>query len=682
LLNLAAAIPNMNISIRSFAKWAGTVPGSFFALAVGIHAQEVTPPIPAGATQTNAQDVASYKKMSLEQLLDQEVTSVSKQPQTYAQAPAAVEVITGEEINRSGATSIPEALRLADNLDVAQVDAHQWAISARGFNSHLGNDLLVLIDGRSVYTPLYGGVIWEAQDYLLEDIDRIEVISGPGGTLWGANAVNGVINITSKNAKDTQGGYVEAGGGTELQDFTGARYGGMLSSNVYYRVYGKYYDLGDEQLEGAGPAADSARQGQGGFRIDTEPSLPSVLTLQGDAYGGNDNLQTGDERVGGGNLLGRWSHTVSIDSDLSVQAYYDRTHLDYPYGGGLGTLSDDLDTGDVEFQDNFGWGERHKFVWGLGYRFTHEVDQGARQVLFLPSTLDQDLYDGFLQDDVKVLDEVTLTLGSKLEHNDYTGFEFEPNVRLQWNPTAKQMVWAAVSRAVRTPSRLDRGLDIPTFLPPPVQTYEAGSPETVAETLIAYELGWRAALSSKISASVSTFYNDYNDLRSLSPGPADHFFLPYTYANNDEGDTYGMELSSDYQILDWWRLHGGYDLLKENIYVKPGELDVDKALDDTSDPQSQVFLRSAMDLPARTALDVGCRWIDSLRTDSSGVPGTVPAYAEMDVRLGWQATKNLEFSIVGQNLLHDQHVEYGFQGPGTPREEIARSVYAKIAWRF
>jgi len=678
-------IRKMKSSLRLSVK----LPGLFLSLVMilrpGMRAQEVSPPSPAGTTQTNSEVLASYKKMSLEQLMDQEVTSVAKQPETYAQAPAAIEVITGDEIRRSGASSIPEALRLADNLDVAQINSHDWAISARGLNSHLGDGLLVLMDGRSVYTPLYGGVIWSMPDYLLEDIDRIEVISGPGGALWGANAVNGVINITSKNAKDTQGVYLEGGGGTQLQDFTGVRYGGTLSSNVFYRIYAKYYNLRDEDLPNGNNAADSTGQGQGGFRIDTEPNRPSVLTLQGDAFYGNDNLLTGDERVGGGNLLGRWSHTVSEDSDMSLQAYYDRTHLDYPYGDPLGTLSDNLDTADLEFQDNFSVADRQKFVWGAGYRFTHEVDEGAHQVLFLPSTLDQNLYNAFGQDEIRLFDPLYLTLGSKIEHNDYTGFEFEPNVRLQWNPTARQMFWAAVSRAVRTPTRLDRGLDIPTFLPPPLQTFESGSPDFVSETLIAYELGYRAQLSSKLSASVSTFYNDYNNLRSLSPGPAASVGLPETFANNDKGDTYGVEFSSDYQILDGWRLHGGYDFLKENVYVKPGEVDLDNALDDTSDPQNQVFLRSSMDLPCRTELDAAFRWVDTLHNDYNGIPGKVPAYAEMDARLAWHATKNLELSIVGQNLLHEQHVEYGFPGSagnGTPQEEIARSIYGKIAWRF
>jgi iron complex outermembrane receptor protein len=660
--------------------------GLILALTPRIHADES--PLLADAGKTNADVLASYKKMSIEELMDQEVTSVAKQPEPLGQAPAAIQVVTGDAIRRSGAASIPEALRLADNLDVAQINAHDWAISARGFNSHLGDKLLVLMDGRAVYSPLYGGVLWNMQDYLLEDINRIEVISGPGGTLWGANAVNGVINITSKNAKDTQGFYLEAGGGSEMQDFTGVRYGGVLASNVYYRVYGKFYNLNAEHLPNGNDAADSTVQGQGGFRIDTEPSLPNVFTLQGDFFEGRDDLDVGgvlatNETVAGGNLLGRWSHTISDDSEMSLQAYYDQTHLEFPYVS-LGTLADDLDTADVEFQHNFSLGERNKFVWGVGYRFTHEADvndaaPGTARVIFMPATLDQNLVNVFGQDEIRLRDQLYLTLGTKIEHNDYTGFEFEPNVRLQWTPTPKQMFWGAVSRAVRTPSRLDHDLQIPSGYPPPFQTFEAGSSSFTSETLIAYELGYRAQLGSKISASVSLFYNDYDDLRSLNPGPPP-FGLPLTFANNLKGHTYGYEISADYQILNWWRLHGGYDFLQEKISVKPGEVDLDNALDETADPRNQIFLRSSMDLPWRTELDVNFRWIDDVINNNNGVAGMVPSYAEMDVRVAWHATKNLEFSIVGQNLLHDQHAEAGFPGPG--QEQIVRGVYGKVSWRF
>ncbi len=428
-------------------------------------------PIATNTTPPAVEGPAAYKKMSLEELMNQDVTSVSKEPEPYAQAPAAIVVITHDEIHRSGASSIPEALRLADNLEVAQKNSHDWGISARGFNADLGNKLLVLVDGRTVYTPLFSGVFWDVQDYLLEDIDRIEVISGPGGTLWGANAVNGVINITSKSAKDTQGLYVEGGGGTELRDFAAVRYGGTLGSNVFFRVYGKYSDRGNEVFSNGNPANDSWSQGRGGFRLDADGSPGNLFTLQGDFYDGNENEEAGGSAgVAGGNILGRWSHTLSDDSDLSLQLYYDRTHLADPEPGvGLesaGTLTDDLDTYDLDFQHHFHLGQRNNIVWGLGYRFTHDVDNNAPAFQFLPSVLDQSLYSGFVQDEIMLHEKLFLTLGTKVEHNDYTGFEVEPSGRLQWNVTTKQLLWGAVSRAVRTPSRIDRDLFEPTGFPP------------------------------------------------------------------------------------------------------------------------------------------------------------------------------------------------------------------------
>jgi iron complex outermembrane receptor protein len=426
----------------------GLILGLALAITPKINADEVTPPS-SGPTETNSAALDTYKKMSLEELMDQEVTSVAKQPQPLGQAPAAIQVVTGDEIRRSGASSIPEALRLADNLDVAQLSSSQWDISARGFNtSGFSDKLLVLMDGRSLYTPLLAGVIWNMQDYLLEDIDRIEVISGPGGTLWGANAMNGVINITSKNARDTQGLYVEGGGGNWLQDFGAVRYGGTLSSNVFYRVYGKYFDYGPEVYADGKSANDAWNRGQGGFRIDADGAANDQFTLQGDIFGGDNNSTPGGEGTpnaegtqGGGNILGRWTHTYSDDSDTSLQLYYDRNHLSAPFqsAGAIpaGNLVDDLDTYDLDFQNRFPLGTWNNIVWGFGYRFTHDVVQDAPLVAFLPNTLDQNLYSTFLQDEIKLRENVFLTLGSKLEHNDYTGFEFEPSARIQWNVTDK-----------------------------------------------------------------------------------------------------------------------------------------------------------------------------------------------------------------------------------------------------
>lgn len=677
----------MKASIRCFKKLSAMILGLALATAPNANADELPPSSSSGTTATNSEAVATYKKMSLEELMDQQVTSVAKQPEPLGQAPAAIQVVTSDDIHRSGASSLPEALRLASSLNVAQQSSSQWDISARGFNpSGFSDKMLVLMDGRTLYTPLLAGVIWNMQDYLMEDIDRIEVISGPGGTLWGANAVNGVINISSKNAKDTQGLYTEAGGGNWLEDFVGVRYGGTLATNVYYRVYGKYFDRGAEVYADGKSANDSWNRGQGGFRMDTDFASPDQFTLSGDIFGGDNDSTPGGQGTpnaegtsSGGNILGRWTHTYSDDADMSLQLYYDHTHLGAPFQSAgtipAGTLFDDLDTYDLDFKDRFPLGAWNNIVWGFGYRFTHDVVQDAPLVAFLPNTLNQNLYNTFLQDEIRLCEKVRLTLGSKLEHNDYTGFEYEPSARIQWSVTEKQMIWGAISRAVRTPSRYDRDLSEPS---PAFGTFLTGNSNFKSETLIAYELGYRAQLGQKVSASLSAFYNDYNNLRSLSATPTT--VVPLFWGNNLEGNTWGFELSADYQILDWWRLHGGYDFLKEDIHVKPGETDFDNALGETADPENQVFLRSSMDLPWRTELDTSFRWIDTVHNNNGGIPGTVPAYAEMDVRLGWHATKNLEISVVGQNLLHDQHPEAGF--PNSSQEQIIRSIFGKVAWSF
>ncbi|HLH52522.1 MAG TPA: TonB-dependent receptor [Verrucomicrobiae bacterium] len=626
-----------------------------------------------------------YKQMSLDELMQQDVTSVAREPQPWLQAPAAIQVVTQEEIHRSGAASIPEALRLADNLDVGQASSSTWNITARGFNSGTANKLLVLMDGRTIYTPLFSGVIWNNQDYLMQDLDRIEVISGPGGTLWGANAVNGVINIVTKDARDTQGVYAEAGGGTWLQDFVGARYGGTLGSNVFFRVYGKYFDRGAEVYADGSNAHDAWNRGQAGFRLDSYASPQNHLTVEGDGYGGFNDVVPGGQGSpryrgdsSGGHVLGRWAHTFSEESDLSVQLYYDRTHLAAPFQGvgpiPPGTVRDDLDTYDLDFQHRFQLGEVNHIMWGLEYRFTHDVNDGAPLVTFLPGVLNQELFTGFVQDEIKLREDVLLTIGTKLEHNDYTGFEYEPSARLQWNATQRQMLWGAVSRAVRTPSRLDRDL----YEPNPIYgSVLMGNGTFRSENLLAYELGYRAELFNRVSGSISGFYNDYSHLRSINPtgaaGP------PFIYQNNLHGYTYGFELALNYQLLEWWRLHAGYDLLTEHIVVGPGG-DLFKGLGETADPRNQVFFRSSMDLPLRLQLDAFLRWIDTVHNNQASTPGTVPSYGELDVRLAWHATRNLEISLVGQNLIHDRHPEAGYPNP--TQEQIERAVYGKVSFAW
>jgi iron complex outermembrane recepter protein len=672
-----------------------------FGLAVALLAVRM-----GAQSATGDSSIGQLKQMSVEELMDIDVTSVSKQPERLLDAPSAIEVITNEDILRYGASSIPEALQLADNLEVAQQNSHDWAISARGFNANLGDKLLVLIDGRAVYSPLYGGVLWNVQDYLLEDLDRIEVISGPGGTLWGANAVNGVINITTKNAKETQGYFAEAGGGTQLEDFAAFRYGGVLAPDVYYRVYGQYSFRGSEVFSDGDSANNSIEMGRGGFRIDSFATPETTLTLQGDYYSGTEFLgpSLGDSGLSGGNVLGRWTRTLPDESEVSLQAYYDRSHLSQPFaasppsppyviGFPLASLVDDLDTYDLDFQYRFHLGKRQSVVWGLGYRFTHEVDEDISIVRFQPQSLDQNLYSGFVQDEIEVVPDVHVTLGTKVEHNDYTGYEAEPSGRIRWNFNPKQMVWTAVSRAVRTPSRYDRDLEVVTGLvnaPAPYifpADFLAGSSAFTSEAVIAYELGYRAELGSKFSVSVSAYYNSYSDVRSTSNTPTTPtypFPYPVVFQNGLEGDTYGLEVDANYQLLDWWQLHAGYNLIRENIHADPGYTDATGALNETADPENQVFLRSSMDLPRGFEIGAALRWIDSL-TISNGpnggpVAGTVPSYFELNARVAWHVNRRLELSVVGQNLLHDHHPEYGFPSPST--EEIARSVYGKVEWRY
>jgi iron complex outermembrane receptor protein len=637
------------------------------------------------AAEGDSPTIGALKQLNVEDLMNVEVTSVARHPEKLLQAASAIQVITQEDIQRSGATSIPEALRLADNLQVAQKNSHDWAISARGFNTDLANKLLVMIDGRTVYTPLYSGVFWDVQDYLLEDIDRIEVISGPGGALWGANAVNGVINIITKSAKDTQGVYAEAGGGSQPQDFTGVRYGGSLDANSAYRVYGKYFDRSAEVLGNGDSASDSWRQGRAGFRIDSDTTAHDRLTLQGDYYDGRENEQAGGiAAVSGANLLGRWTRSVSDESDFSLQSYLDQTHLGDPAAplvvSGMqfspaGTVYDDLTTYDVDFQHRFSLGARNRVVWGLGYRYTHDAVIEAPSVGFFPAVLVQNLYSGFVQDELALARNLSFTLGTKLEHNDYTGFEFEPDARLSWALNSSQALWAAVSRAVRTPSRIDTDLSEGT---PPYLVLLKGNPDFTSEALLAYELGYRAQLSSVFTASVSSFYNQYNDVRSTSFTSGT--ILPLYFANNLEGDTYGLEFSGNYQVTEDWSLHAGYTLLRENLRVKPGQFDLDDALNETADPRGQFSLRSALSLPQHTEFMAALRWVDTLHTNNGPTPGTVPSYFELDTRMAWHVSARLELSLAGQNLLHSRHPEYGYPDP--TRVEIDRSVYGKLAYRY
>ncbi len=607
------------------------------------------------------------KKLSLDALMSIDVTSVSKQTEKLSKTASAIQVITAEDILRSGASSLPEALRLASNLQVAQVNSHQWAISARGFNASAANKLLVLVDGRTVYTPLYSGVFWDVQDTLLEDLDRIEVISGPGATLWGANAVNGVINVLSKSSKDTQGWLVSSGGGTELEHFVGARYGGKLAPDVHFRVYGKYFGRDSALLSSGAGAANDWRMGQGGFRLDWDASNTNLVTVQGDIYRGHI-AQPGanaDIDVNGGNLLTRWSHTISDTSNFQLQLYYDRTHRNL-----RGLFSEDLDSYDLDFHHRFPLGDRHNIVWGLGYRLIVDDIVNTPVLAILPSQLSRQWFSGFVQDEITLVPErLHLTLGTKLEHNDDSGFEYQPSGRLGWLIDSRQTLWAAVSRAVRTPSRIDQDFFAPGT--PPYFILQGG-PNFVSEELLAYELGYRIQPHPRLSLSLATFYNDYDNIRSTEQ-VTPPLLRPVILANGQEGESYGAELTADFRPTDYWRIRAGYTALHVRIRAQPGSTDTSRGSGEANDPSHQLSIRSSIDLPWNLEFDTGFRYVSEL----SG--SNVPAYSELDVRLGWRPTPQVEFSIIGQNLLNDSHPEFG---AAASRQQIERSVYGKVTLRF
>jgi iron complex outermembrane recepter protein len=628
------------------------------------------PALPAPAAAAGLASAADLKQLSIEELMQIDVTSVSRRSERLSQAAAAVTVITGEELRRSGVTSLAEALRLADSLHVARTTQGTWAISARGFNITTANKLLVLIDGRTVYTPLFAGTFWDVQDTLLEDVERIEVIRGPGATLWGANAVNGIINIITRKAEDTQGGLVTAGGGApEQRGFGGVRYGGKLggpgSTAGFYRVYGKSFDRGPLELADGGSARDPMQMGQGGFRSEWKTAAADSFTLQGDAYTGRlGEAIRDDTELDGGNLLGRWAHKTSERSDLELQVYWDRTHRRVP-----DAFEEHRDTWDLDLQNHLHPSARHDVVWGAGFRRTRDRVGNSAVVAFLPDRRTQDLYSLFAQDEIALAGErVHLTVGTKVEHNDASGFEVQPNLRLAWTPDGRRTFWGAVSRAVRTPTRLDEDI---RFLAGPVVILR-GDPDFQSEKLIAYEAGWRQQLSAASSVDAAAFYNVYDDLRSQAPSTPGKPF-PIVLANNLRAETWGVEMRSNFQVASWCRWQAGYAFFDKHLHLKPGTRDSLGGREEGNDPQHRLSLRSLIDLPGRVELDAWLRWVDRLPFPE------VASYTELDLHLGWHPSRSVELSLVGQNLLHGSHPEFG---AGPAREEVQRGYYGKIAWSF
>jgi iron complex outermembrane receptor protein len=609
-----------------------------------------------------ASSIEDLSRMSLQELGDVEVTSVSKAPEPLHGAPAALYVITHEAIVRSGANTLPEVLRLAPNLTVSRTSASGYVITARGFGGdpvvqNFSNKLLVLIDGRSVYTPLFSGVYWDAQDLMLEDIDRIEVISGPGATLWGANAVNGVINIITRAAADTDGDLVSAGGGNLERDVNlrhGTRFGNEGEGAV--RVYGKAYDGAGLELPGGANAGDAWHRGQGGFRADWSGDTDR-LTAQGDLYHVTENtLGAPATSLVGANALGRWQHDFER-SELQFQAYFDDTQ----HGPGLL-----LHTYDLEMQQTIDAGTLNRVVWGAGERVNRYAITSAEFLLFIPEDRTLTLGNAFVQDTVTLARALHLTLGAKLEDDPYSGEVFLPEARLAWEPGTSNLLWAAASRAVRSATPFD--VDVVEKQGPTV--FLTGNPDFQAERVTAYEVGYRGSVASTLSLSISGFYNDYDHLRTIETA-APAAFLPLHWGNLMAGPTYGVEAWGSWQVTPGWQLSASVRTLRKNLRFEPGAsglLGLGQAGDD---PSAQGTLSSSLDLGRAFSLDATLRYVAALPDPS------LPAYCELNTRFAWHLSRSIDLALSGQNLLHARHLEY----PAPYGEEIPRSVFAEARWR-
>lgn len=624
----------------------------------------------AASTASQAANVQwnSIADLDLEELGNIRVTSVSKKSERLVNAPGSIFVISGEDIRRSSATTLPEALRLAPNLQVARVDARNYAITARGFNSPFENKLLVLIDGRTVYSPLFSGVFWDAQDVVLEDVARIEVISGPGATLWGSNAVNGVINIITKSSADTQGALASAGGSKNEKNGA-VRYGGELANGGHYRIYGKYIQHDDTRRADDIPVLTGWQRRQTGFRTDWG-SGAQTFTVQGDAYTGSlHQATTRDIKIAGANLLGRTNARLTDGSSLSFQLYWDFTERDQP-----NAFIEHLNTLDFQFQHSLNLAGSHDIVWGAGYRNGFDRIKNGAAFAFLPASLNMYWGNVFIQDEIRLQDNLRLTAGAKVETNNYTGAEFLPNLRLAWTPAENNLLWTSVSRSVRSPSRIDRDFHSPSN--PPVvggiaQYVFAGGPNFVSEVANVIELGYRAQPSRTTSYSATAFYTRFNKLRTLEPnssGPG------VAFGNMAEGTARGIEMWGNWQASSRWRLSAGFVTQQTDTALKPGSLDFSGATGlATSDPSNYWTLRSLFDIAPGQEIDLTIRHAGKLERPA------VPAYTAVDLRYGWKVRPDLELSLIGLNLLDPRHPEWA-AAPG--RSEYERSVFIKAVWRM
>ena len=645
-----------------------------------------------------------YLSMSIEDLVNLEVTTVSRRSQKLTEVASAIYVITQDDIRRSGATSIPDALRMAPGVQVERVATDKWAISVRGFNGLYSNKLQVLMDGRSVYNPLFAGVIWENQDTLIEDIERIEVIRGPAATMWGANAVNGVINIITKRAADTQGIFFRAGGGSFERGFLSARYGGKINEETPFRVYAKGFTRDNTTSLSGENIHNQWHSGRGGFRLEHTRGIDQFI-LQGDVFynsvGDTLNQSILNQSTGsmnglrgnqsGGNIRFRWDRVYSDQSSIRFQTYYDRTRYSLlPIG------NSDAESFDVDFQHRFQMLKRHNVTWGANYRLYHNKVSDTELVKFSPREKTNHQVSVFVRDDITIIpDRLLFTIGSRVDHNDFTGWEVQPSARLMWTPNTENSIWASISRAVRIPARGEHDVtatvgqiqNIPGFpaLPIPILATLEGSENFGSEKLIAYELGYRYQISKQASIDLAGFVNDYSQLRDLgfgalstSTGLPGQLLLPVMANNDASALTYGIEVSVDWKPSRQWRIQSSYSYLNMDISSNEGLKQLDPTTAGASEisPQHRLSVRSNYDFSEKLQLNLWLRYTSKIAFYN------ISDFVTMDAKLVYKPVKGIDLFLVGQNLFSQHH--RGFVSDTVPSVpgRIPRGVYAGAEWRF
>jgi iron complex outermembrane receptor protein len=623
-----------------------------------------------------------------------EVFSLSKKKENAFDAPSATYVLSSEEIRRSGVTSIPEALRLVPGVQVARMDGNKWAITIRGFNRQFSNKLLVMIDGRTVYTPLFSGVFWDIYDYVFADIDRIEVVRGPGGTIWGANAVNGVINIITKSAAQTQGGYVSQIIGSQDKSITEVRCGGETKDGNNYRLYAKKSVRdGLDRFSTNTENKDGMSQDRAGFRYDMSSIADNKISISGDVFDGTsynyfpnlNNPTKNDKDSRGANIVVNWDRKISNKSSFILNSYLDYDQFDIP------VLKRTAHTFDVDFQHFYNFSRDNQFVWGLGYRqIADDIDEsdvnGITPIHYSNEKRNDQLFTAFIQDKFALIsDELYLTVGSKFEHNDFTGFEYQPNARLAYYPDRKQTIWAAVSRAVRTPTRGES--DITLRNQNSSLVLNQGDPTYESEVLTAYEVGYKIKPNTKILIDATAFYNQYNKLRTLEPtGPSG---TNPTVANLGYGDSYGFEIAGKWQATDDWRLESSYEYLKSRLDSSQASNDNGSVLRNSDNlqnsegqsPQSQFKLKSFYNITPKLEFDNILYYVGGLDRGNGNLSKGIPSYVRLDTRLGYFFTKNLDVSVGVQNLLDQRHTEFK-AALYNQQTQSGRTYYAKLVWQY